>query len=68
MVFYFTVQGLLCIRPENRISSLSQMQGTKLMANINFKSLAEKKLPPPFVPDNQGKDGIQPKADRDRAA
>jgi hypothetical protein len=29
------------------------MKGCQLMSNVNFASLAKKKLPPPFVPDNQ---------------
>ena len=48
--FVIFIQSLLCIHPENRIASLAAMKCTNLMANVNFTSLKDKKLPPPFVP------------------
>ena len=40
------------ISPDKRLSSvLSMKTSTKLMSNVNFVSLLQKKLPPPFVPN-----------------
>jgi len=45
-------QSLITLNPKDRLSSVYEMKtSTKLMANINFVSLMQKKIPPPFVPN-----------------
>jgi hypothetical protein len=45
-------QLLLTISPDKRLSSVMQMKtSTKLMANVNFVNLLQKKMQPPFVPN-----------------
>ena len=42
---------LLTFHPEKRIANLAQAKKTKLMSNMKFNHLVNKKLPPPLVPN-----------------
>lgn len=45
------LQGMLCLRPDKRISSVNMLKKAKIMANLNFQRLSLGSTPPPFVPD-----------------
>ena len=52
--FSKVVSGLMEIQDHNRIKSLAMISKTKLMANMKFNHLVSLKLPPPFIPKQEG--------------
>ncbi len=49
------VQALLTPRPDRRLSSLAALRKQKLMANLNFVKLLQRKVSPPFKPKDDGR-------------
>ena len=52
--FSKVVSGLMEIQDHKRIKSLAMISKTKLMANMKFNHLITLKLPPPFIPKQEG--------------
>ena len=48
------VASLLTLHPDKRISTLALTKKAKLMANLKFNHLMNKKSPPPFIPSKDG--------------
>lgn len=48
------VAGLLTIKADKRLVTWSGVKKTKLMSNMKYNRLIAKKLPPPFVPKQNG--------------
>lgn len=47
------VASLLALHPDKRTTSVALAKKTRLMANMKFNQLTNKKYPPPFVPNSQ---------------
>ena len=48
------ISSLLTINTEKRLNSLAMVKKTKLMANLKLNHLMNLKLPPPFIPKQEG--------------
>ena len=48
------ILSLLAINTEKRLNSLAMVKKTKLMANLKLNHLMNLKLPPPFIPKQEG--------------
>ncbi len=49
------IQSLLVFKPDRRVSSLSQLRRQRLMSNVNFASVLQRRWPPPYVPAGEGR-------------
>ncbi|XP_078717878.1 serine/threonine-protein kinase 32B-like isoform X3 [Lampetra fluviatilis] len=53
------LRKLLCLKPENRWASLAQLQGSPLLADVNWEAVLQKKVTPSFLP-NKGQLNCDP--------
>ncbi|XP_032806145.2 serine/threonine-protein kinase 32B-like isoform X2 [Petromyzon marinus] len=53
------LRKLLCLKPKNRWASLARVQGSPLLADVNWEAVLQKKVTPSFLP-NKGQLNCDP--------